>query len=283
MKIKVGYQGNHGTFSEIAAMRFFAGKDYEACGYPNFKVILTDVENGVLDYAVLPVENTTTGVIARCYDLFRHYDVHAVGEIDIPIHEDLIVLPGTKLEEIQEVYSHPEALSQCTEFFAAHPDMKAVPFQDTARSVEYVRECGDHTKAALGSWRAREYYGLESLISKVQDSDLNMTRFLIVTAREELDPGADKNAMMLVLKHRPGALYNILGILAKKGINIMKLESRPIPGRIFEYMFYIDFSGNIRNREIKEVLKELELRCEETRLLGCYPAADPEKFSENQS
>ncbi len=283
MKIKVGFQGNHGTFSEIAALQYFAGRDFEAKGYPNFKAILNDVESGALDYAVLPVENTTTGIISRCYDLFRRYEIHAVGEIDIPIREDLIVIPGTKEEEIREVYSHPEALSQCTEFFAAHPQITSVPWQDTARSVEYVKECNDRSKAALGSWRAREYYGMESLRSEVQDSDLNMTRFLVVTGREETDPAADKISMMLVLKHRPGALYNILGILAKNGINILKLESRPIPGRIFEYMFYIDFSGNAENREMKAVLKELSLRCEEARLLGCYKAAEPEKFSESNS
>ena len=283
MKIKVGFQGSNGTFSEIAALQYFRNRDIEAQGYPGFKAILNDVENGTLDYAVLPVENTTTGIIARCYDLFRQYDIHAVGEIAIPIREDLIVIPGTGLEEIREVYSHPEALSQCTEFFAANPQIKSVPWQDTARSVEYVRDCGDRSKAALGSWRAREYYGMESLISEVQDSDLNMTRFLVVTAKDESDPAADKISMMLVLKHRPGALYNILGILAKNGINILKLESRPIPGKIFEYMFYIDFSGNTETREMKAVLKELSLRCEEARMLGCYKAAEPEKFSESNS
>lgn len=283
MKIKVGFQGRNGTFSEIAAMQYFRGRDYEAVGYPDFRTILADVENGSLDYAVLPVENTTTGVIARCYDLFRHYRIHAVGEIDIPIYEDLIVVPGTSLEEIREVYSHPEALSQCSEFFAAHPWMEARAAQDTARGVEYVRDCNDRTKAALGSWRAGEYYGMESLLAGVQDNDLNMTRFLIVTAKEETDPAADKISMMLVLRHRPGALYNILGILAKNGINILKLESRPIPGRIFEYMFYIDFSGNTGDRTCRAVIRELEQRCEETKILGCYKAADPEKFSENKS
>ena len=279
--MKVGFQGRHGTFSEIAAMQYFEGKDIETKGYKDFKSILADVESGALDYAVLPVENTTTGLIVRCYDLFRDYNIYAVGEIDIPIREDLIVIPGTKIEEIKEVYSHPEALSQCTEFFAAHPEMEAMPYQDTARSVEYVKECNDHSKAALGSWRAREYYGMESLLPCVQDSDLNMTRFLIVTNKEETAKDADKISAIMVLKHRPGSLYNILGILSKNGVNILQLQSRPIPGKIFQYMFYIDFSGNTSAREIREVLKELEQRCEEIRILGCYKAAVPETFSEN--
>ncbi|MBR2066829.1 MAG: hypothetical protein IJ875_00955, partial [Solobacterium sp.] len=174
--MKVGYQGTHGTFSEIAALQFFEDIDIEQIGYPNFKEIMRDVENEVLDYAVIPVENTTTGIIARTYDLFKDYDVFAVGEIDIPIQEDLVVLPGTKIEEIEEVYSHPEALSQCTSFFEQHPHIQSIPYQDTAKSVEYIKECKDKKKAALGSWRAREYYALESLMEKVQDSDHNMTR-----------------------------------------------------------------------------------------------------------
>jgi chorismate mutase/prephenate dehydratase len=143
--------------------------------------------------------------------------------------------------------------------------------------VEYVKECNDRSKAALGSWRAREYYGLESLEAEVQDSDTNMTRFLVITNREIIDPAADKISMMMILKHRPGALYNILGILAKNGINILKLESRPIPGQIFEYMFYIDFEGNVSDRNMKEVLRELEMRCQTMRVLGCYKAFHPEK------
>ena len=270
--MKVGYQGNHGTFSEIAALQYFAGKDSENIGYKNFREIMQDVQDGVLDYAVVPVENTTTGIISRCYDLFRIYNVFAVGEIDIPIREDLIVIPGTSMEEIKEVYSHPEALSQCNGFFEAHPEIKAVPYQDTAKSVEYVKQCNDRSKAALGSWRAREYYGMESLQKEIQDSAVNMTRFLVITADRTVPADADKISMMMVIKHRPGALYNILGILSKNGINILKLESRPIPNQVFEYMFYIDFEGNIDEKNMKEILRELEMRCETVKVLGCYKA-----------
>lgn len=270
--MKVGYQGNHGTFSEIAALQYFKGKEIEQIGYRNFKEIMCDVENKTLDYAVLPVENTTTGIIARSYDLFKDYEVHAIGEINIPIKQDLIGLKGASIDDIKKVYSHPEALSQCSEFFDAHPDLEATPYQDTAKSVEMVKEENDLTKAAIGSWRASEYYDLEILEKEIQDSKTNMTRFLVITNKDEYDKEANKISMMLVLKHRPGALYNLLGILSKSGINILKLESRPIPEKIFEYMFYIDFEGNINNREMKEVLKELELHCLEAKLLGNYKA-----------
>ena len=274
MSDKVGYQGTNGTFSEIAALRYFEGNEIEQLGYKNFPSILKDVSEGVLDYAVLPVENTTTGIIARTYDLFRHYDIHAVGEINVPIVEDLIVVPGTKIEEIREAYSHPEALSQCQGFFDAHPWIKPVAWQDTAKSVEYVKECNDHTKAALGSWRAREYYGMESLMEAVQDSKTNMTRFLVVTHQDLLVKDADKVSMMITIKSHPGSLYNILGILAKRGINITKLESRPLPGKIFEYLFYIDFVGNLKNRDVKEAVHEMKLRCEECIIFGNYKAAE---------
>lgn len=273
MDIKVGFQGKHGTFSEIAAMQYFSGKETETISFANFPSIMKAVENRELDYALLPVENTTTGIIARTYDLFRQYQIHAIGEINIPIRENLIVVKGTRLEDIREVYSHPEALSQCQNFFAENPQILQVPYQDTAKSVEYVKECADPAKAALGSWRAAEYYGLTSLLENVQDSKTNMTRFLCITAKEEEDPNANKISMSLILRHAPGALYNALGILAKRGINVVKLESRPIPGKAFNYLFYIDFIGSMKNRDVREAIKELQQRCIEARILGTYKAA----------
>ena len=271
---KVGYQGNHGTFSEIAALQYFAGRQMEPIGYKNFPSIMHDVEEGILDYAVLPVENTTTGIIARTYDLFQNYHIHAVDEINVPIQEDLIGLPGAKIEQIRQVYSHPEALSQCTGFFEAHPEIQNIPYQDTARSVEYVKEQNDPAKAALGSWRAAEYYQMASLAKAVQDSSTNMTRFLVITHKDEIVEDADKISMMLILRHTPGSLYNALGIISKRGINILKLESRPIQGRVFEYLFYIDVTGNLKQKDIKEMLHELEQRCEECIVFGNYKAAE---------
>jgi chorismate mutase/prephenate dehydratase len=271
--IKVGYQGNHGTFSEIAALEYFKDEEIEPIGYPNFTAILQDTEKGILKDAVLPVENTTTGIIARTYDLFQKYDIHAVGEINVPIHEDLIGLPGAKIDRIRQVYSHPEALSQCTAFFEAHPQIQTVPYQDTAKSAEYIKQQNDPSKAALGSWRAAQYYQLETLAESVQDSATNMTRFLVISHMEEEVSDADKISMMLVLRHTPGSLYNTLGIISKRGINILKLESRPIQGRVFEYLFYIDITGNLQQKDIKEMLKELRPRCLELKVFGNYRAA----------
>ncbi|MBR4445203.1 MAG: prephenate dehydratase [Solobacterium sp.] len=271
MSIKVGYLGKHGTYSEIAAMQAFP-RDAETVSGKDFPGILQDVERGALDYAVIPVENTTTGIIARSYDLFIQYDIHAVGETIVPVREDLIALPGTKIEEIREVVSHPEALSQCAGFFASHPGIRQVPFQDTASAVAYVKEKNDRTVAALGSWRAREYYGLEALMTDVQDSKSNMTRFLVIAKDAVVTKEADKISIMLVLRHVPGALYNMLGDLARNGVNILRLESRPIADRPFEYRFYIDFEGNSETRQMKEILGSIFLHSREHRLIGCYKA-----------
>ena len=269
---KVGFQGNHGTFSEIAALEYFQGEDIEQIGYHNFVEIMNDLESHKLDDAVLPVENTTT-IISRTYDLFKDYHIHAVGEINVPIRENLIVVPGTKMEEIKEVYSHPEALSQCRRFFQEHPSIKEVPFQDTAKSVEYIKEQHEHSKAALASYRAAEYYGMESLLSCVQDSDTNMTRFLVVTWRDEVVEGANKTSLMLVVNHQPGSLYKVLESLARRGINMLKLESRPIVGRFFEYLFYVDVEGDRSDPQLQEAFREMQENCLELRVFGSYRAA----------
>lgn len=270
---KVGFQGNHGTFSEIAALEYFHGEDIEPVGYHNFVEIMNDLESHKLDDAVLPVENTTTGIISRTYDLFKDYHIHAVGEINVPIRENLIVVPGTKMEEIKEVYSHPEALSQCRRFFQEHPSIKEVPFQDTAKSVEFIKEQNEHAKAALASYRAADYYGMESLLPCVQDSNTNMTRFLVVTWRDDVVEGADKTSLMLVVNHQPGSLYKVLESLARRGINMLKLESRPIVGRFFEYLFYIDVEGDRSDPLLQEAFAEMGENCLELRVFGSYRAA----------
>ena len=276
MPVTVGYQGTNGTFSEIAVMRYFEGKEYEPRNYRNFTDILNDLDCGVLDYAVLPVENTTTGIISRTVDLFRNYGIHAIGEINVPIRQNLITLPGVGLKEIQEVYSHPEAISQCSQFFSDHPEIKAVAWQDTAKAVEYVKSCNDPHKAAIGSQRAAEYYGMESLIPGVQDSNTNMTRFLCVTEKNEIEPDADKVSIYFAVKHEPGSLYYVLGVLASRSINMVKLESRPIPGKMFEYCFYLDFTGNLADENVRGAIAEIRRRCTECRVIGCYKAASIE-------
>ena len=235
--------------------------------------IIADVESGAIDYALLPVENTTTGIIYRTYDLLKDSDIFAVGEILVRIDEQLIGLPGTNIEDLREVYSHPEPLDQCSGFFAAHPWIKPVTYQDTAKSVEYVAQCQDPSKAALGSWLAAEYYHLPILKERVQDNQLNTTRFFCVAKGEQTVQEADKISMYFVVNHEPGALYEVIRVFAQRGINMLKLESRPIRGRMFEYCFYIDFDGSLLQPKTQEAIAEVREHCLEVKVLGSYKRA----------
>lgn len=272
--MRVGYQGVKGAFSEGAVKRYFEGEEYEDIGYRDFISLFEDVESGKLDYAMIPVENTTTGIIARTYDHFQNYNVHIIGEVVLPIRECLIVNPGTKIEEIKEVYSHPEALNQCQSLFAQYPQMTSCAYEDTALSVGYIKETGDKSKAALASELAAEVYDMEVLIPNVQDSDVNMTRFLCLTVTDDYPEDADKVSIRMVTAHTPGALFNALGVFASLGINVLKLESRPIFGRVFEYCFYLDFAGNMKDPNVKEALRRLEYDCSELDVFGNYKAAE---------
>ena len=270
----IGYQGVSGAFSETAVRNLFGDKEYEDRGYSDFITLLGDAESGAVDYAVIPVENTTTGIIARTYDHLQNYDIHAVGETVVPIRECLIANPGSKIEDIREVYSHPEALSQCQELFTKYPNMTPHAHEDTALSVSYIRDTGDPTKAALASELAAETYGMEILLPNVQDNNVNMTRFLCVTARDEQPKDANKVSLRMVTSHTPGALFSALGIFASKNINVLKLESRPIFGRIFEYCFYLDFAGSLEDPDVVEALRRLEYDCTELNVFGNYKAAE---------
>ena len=272
--MKVGYQGVKGAFSEGAVKKFFKGEEDEDIGYSDFISIFEDLESGKLDYAMIPVENTTTGIIARTYDHFQNYNVSIVGELVLPIRECLIVNPGTVIEDITEVYSHPEALNQCQGLFVKYPQMTPCAYEDTALSVGYIKENGDKSKAALASELAAEVYGMEVLIPNVQDSDVNMTRFLCLTVTDDYPDDADKVSIRMVTAHKPGALFNALGIFASLGINVLKLESRPIFGRVFEYCFYLDFAGNMNDANVKEALRRLEYDCSELDVFGNYKAAE---------
>ncbi|MBE6040097.1 MAG: bifunctional chorismate mutase/prephenate dehydratase [Clostridiales bacterium] len=280
--LKIGFQGVRGAFSD-AAIRLYYGSEehrgelpdsgYESVGYSDFIKMLQDVNEGVLDEAFFPVENTTTGIIARTYDYFQYYNVYAVGEVVEPIVQNLIVIPGTKLEEIREVYSHPEALSQCSNFFRNNPDIKTVSYEDTALAVEYVKSCGDKSRAAIASALAAELNDMEILRPHVQNSDSNMTRFLVITNKPDYPDNADKVSVYFVTRHTPSALYNVLGVFASREIDVLRLESRPIVTKRFEYCHYVDFRGNLKDPIVEEAMRQLRDECLEVIVLGNYKSA----------
>ncbi len=270
--MKVGYQGVSGSFSQMALSSFFADQEYEERCYSDFNELFIDVAEKKIDYGMIPVENTTTGIITRTYDYFQYFDLHAVGEVVVPVDQNLIVIPGTRIEDLKEVYSHPEALSQCQSFFKNHPHIKPVVYEDTALSVRYIRNKGDNHKGAIASRLAAKQYEMEILFPRIQDNIHNMTRFLCVSGKDEKVKDADKISIMMVLSHSPGALYHALGIFASKNINVVKLESRPIFGKVFEYCFYLDFTGNPEDPDVIEVLRRLEYDCLALKVFGAYKA-----------
>ena len=239
MSVKVGYEGANGTFSEIAVNNYFKNESFIGINYTNFLSIVKDIENNVIDYALLPVENTTTGIISRTYDLFKDYDIFGIGEINVKIEENLIVVDGTKFEDIKEVYSHPEVIGQCASFFNENPNIKPISFQDTAKSVEYIKQQNDKSKAALASSLAAKHYNLDILLHNIQDNKNNITRFLCVSNKKEVSVNANKISMMYIIKHESGSLFRLLEVFAQNNINLLRIESRPIQGKLFEYCFYL--------------------------------------------
>ncbi|MCI5773802.1 MAG: prephenate dehydratase [Erysipelotrichaceae bacterium] len=270
--LKVGFQGKNGTYSDLAVDLYFAKQKIQKYNYANFLSIVEDIENNKLDYALIPVENTTTGIISRTYDFFFKHQLYAVGEICLPIKEQLIGLANSDIEKIKEVYSHPEALGQCANFFAKYPHIKQIPYQDTSASVAYVKACNDPSKAALASVNAATYYDMAILASDVQDSDHNTTRFLCITHHYEKIKDANKISTMFILKHEAGSLYRLLEVFAKRGINLLKLESRPLPQHQFEYLFYLDFEARLNEEELANLLQETMKYCIDHKLLGHYQA-----------
>ena len=263
------YQGVPGAYSEQASRNFF-GDDAEVQGLPNFEDVFLAIESGRADYGVVPIENNSTGAIRQIYDLLAKYRFHLVGETTVQVSHCLCALPGSDFDTITHVYSHEQGLFQSEQFLNQHPNWLQVPHLDTAGSAQYVSETGDPTKAAICSERAAELYGLQILARDVNYSSINTTRFVVVSPRLELRAGADKISTVLTTPHESGCLHEILGIFAVNGLNMVKLESRPIPGKSWEYMFFIEFTGNLLDPGMEGVLREIGQTAEDFRVLGNF-------------
>ncbi len=265
---RVTYQGVPGAYSETAAIRFF-GRDMDCRGLPQFEDVFRSLRDGQADYGVVPIENSTTGAIRQIYDLLTQYECYIVGENTVKVEHCLMAPKGASLDTITHVYSHEQGLFQSEKFLNQHPDWVQVPHGDTAGSAQYVAETGDITKAAICAERAAELYGLEILVHGTNYSQTNTTRFVIVSPKMELRDGADKISTVFLLPHQSGSLHEILTIFAVRGLNMVKLESRPLPGRSWEYMFFLEFTGTL-GPEMDAVLHELTQTTEEFRLFGNF-------------
>ena len=268
---RVAYQGEPGCYSEEATVGYF-GKDVNSVGKPWFNDVFAALERGEVDYAVLPVENSSTGSIRQVYDLMAQYHYYIVGEWQVPVEHCLMALPGVELADIKTVYSHEQGLMQSEKYLDAHRDWKRVPTLDTAGSAKLVAEKGDRTAAAICSKRAAELYGLNILAERVNHNTMNHTRFAVVSPVPELRPDRNKISAVFRLPHQSGSLHEILTIFAVQGLNLLKIESRPIPGRGFEYLFFLDFTGDLTAPGMDGVLHELSQLATEVRILGNYKA-----------
>ena len=264
----VACQGVEGAYSQIACEKVF--KNPFILYFKNFEAVFSAIEQGMCQYGILPIENSTAGSVKKIYDLMIKHNFSIVRTFRLKIDHNLLVNPGTKLGDIKEIYSHEQALNQCGDFIHSLSGVTLVPVSNTAVAADMVAKSGRKDVAALSSRACAELYGLECLISSVQDKGNNRTRFICISKNLEIYPGSDKTSIMMVLNHKPGALYKVLARLYTLGINVTKLESRPIPDREFEFMFYFDLETSIYSDEFVQLMCELDELCEEFKYLGSY-------------
>lgn len=268
---KVAYQGVPGSFGHQAMEEYF-GKNVDSTALNSFDDVFTAVKNETTEYGVLPIENSSTGGINKVVDLLRQYGLFIVGEWIVKVEHNLMALPGADLNSVKEVYSHPQGFEQCDNFFTANPSYKTIPYINTAVSAKYVSECGDKSFAAVASKNAARLYGLDILKETINDNPYNYTRFIIIGRQIEEDQENDTISIVANVPNIHGALYHILRFFNQNETNMIKIESRPIPDRAWEYFFFIDFEGNIQNDNIQEVIRLLKKNCSYFNLLGNYKA-----------
>ena len=267
--IHVVYQGVEGAYSH-AAMQTYFGKGTESFHVRKFRDAMEAIADGSADYAVLPIENTTAGIVADNFDLLVDFENYIVAEQIIPVEHVLMAAPGTAIEEIRKVFSHPQALSQCEGLFSRHPDWQAVAYDNTALAARKIAGDKKKDEAAIGSRFAAEHFGLEVLQDHVNDMEENATRFMIVTNQRIFVKGAKKITICFELPHSSGTLYNILSNFIYNDVNMTHIESRPIPGRNWEYRFFIDFEGNLNDASVRSALRGIRQEAIHMKILGNY-------------
>lgn len=269
----IGYQGVPGCYSHQAGIEYF-GEGVEALSCRSFRDVFEALEKGEIQYGVLPIENSTSGSINEVYDLLREYEFYIIGEKCLRIEHHLLAVEGTELSDIKEVYSHQQGLLQCSRYLSGHPEWKQLPYFDTAGSAEYVAREDIKSKACIAGSKAASVYGLKIISPNIHDIRNNSTRFVIIGRERLVNGKEDKISMVLSVPHKPGTLYGILKYFAEGSCNLMKIESRPMEGKPWEYFFYIDLSGNINDEKTREILSAVEKESTYFRLLGNYKSED---------
>jgi chorismate mutase/prephenate dehydratase len=268
-ELVVGFQGVAGSFSEQALLDYF-GENTKTKAVNEFEDIFTQLENDSIKYGILPIENSSTGGITDVYDLLNKYDFKIVGEVCLKVNHNLMAIKGATIDDITEVYSHSQALSQCSEFLKLKNSWTQVPFCNTAKSAEFVYNSKEKFKAAIGSRRAAALYNLNILAHNINSNSKNITRFIIISRNLEVNSECNKTSVIFVTPHRSGSLYNILRHFSENNLNLLKIESRPIWDKPWEYFFYIDFEGNLDENTVKEAMIEIKKASSYFKILGNY-------------
>ena len=268
---RVAFQGESGAFSEEAAIHLL-GEEIDTVPRPTFEALFSSVKDGIADYALAPIENSLAGSVHRSYDLLLESCLQVIREVILPITHNLIGTAGAALEDIESAESHPVALAQCDKFFRTHPQIQRVPALDTAGSVREIILAGDPSRAAIAGKRAAEIHGGSVILEHIEDHRENYTRFLLLAASPEPSENADKLSLVVHLEHKAGALQRALDVFAKRNISLLKIESRPIIGRPWEYRFYLDLQTSLTDAEALRALEELRACAADVHVLGCYPS-----------
>lgn len=251
-------------------MDSYFGSEIEGFNVETFGDAMEAVHSGQAEYGVLPIENSSTGSVNDVYDLLSAYDNHIVGETMIKIEHALLGLPGSRIEDIRTVYSHPQGLMQCSRFLDAHREWQQVSLQNTAASAKRVLDDQNMGQAAIASKQAAKNFGLVVLKEKLNDLDNNFTRFVIISHKKVFQKDADKISVCFEVPHESGTLYNILGHFIFNGLSMTRIESRPIQGKPWQYRFFVDFNGNLREQAVRNALHGIQSETEGFRILGNY-------------
>lgn len=266
--VRVVHQGVEGAYSHAAALQYF-GENASIYHVAHFEDAMKEVQLGNADYAVMPIENSSAGAVIDMYDLLTRYDNYIVAETFLPVEHALLSVPGAKLSDIKTVFSHPQALMQCSQFLNDN-GFKQISVENTAVAAKRVVEEGDKTQAAVASEIAGKLYGLELLKPAIQNNQGNTTRFIILANRKVYQKNAGKISLCFELPHTSGSLYNMLGNFIFNHVNMMMIESRPIPGRNWEYRFFVDIEGNLQDAGVKNALRGIGAEALNFKILGNY-------------
>ncbi len=267
--IHVSFQGERGAYSESAARLFF-NEEIESTPLTTFAEVLENASSDKTEYAILPVENSLEGSVGESYDLLYSTPLNATGEIYHRIEHCLIGIG--KLEKVDTVYSHPQALGQCRKFIEQH-NMKTIPAYDTAGSVRIIKELNKNNCACIASKAASTIYNMPIIAENIANNLNNYTRFLILSKKESSETGNDKTSIIFSIKHEPGSLHRIIENFHKNSVNLTKIESRPTKANTWEYNFYVDFEGHKKNNQISEMLEKIKQETLFMKVLGSYPSA----------